>query len=82
MNKMLLAIIVLLILSTGCAATFSSNGWEPFDAKKHYYLFAMSEPAMQCNPVMLSDKYTYCLECYNTTDQGENPKLICDRSKW
>ena len=75
--------LIIAMLSTGCAATFSNNnGWETFDAKKHYYLFATTEPAMHCNPMMLSDKYTYCLECYSTTDQGETPKLICDRSKW
>ena len=82
MNKMLLAAIVLLILSTGCAATLTNNGWEPFDAKKHYYLLASTEPAMQCSFVVLSDKRTTCLECYSMQDQGENPKLICDRSKW
>ena len=82
MNKMLLAAIVIAILSTGCAATFSSNGWESFDAKKHYYLLASTEPAMQCSFVVLSDKRTTCLECYSMQDQGENPKLICDRSKW
>jgi len=83
MFKIVFALIVALIMATGCATSRVPSGWQSWTPiSERTYIYSSFERTRRCSTVIMFDKRTTCLECFDTIEQQENPVLICDKSKW